>query len=433
MSREPAEISTGELLAGLDQDKSSIIDIRAQEGYNGWRLEGEKRGGHVSGARNLPAAWADYIDWIEIVRSKGIEENEDIVIYGYDSGETQRIARRFEKAGFSSVRVYNRFKEEWSRRTDLPMSRLSRYDRLVSAHWLHSLINNGEAPEFDNDRYLVCHAHYRNRGAYDEGHIPGAVELDTNRLESQKTWNRRPPEELEKALEELGVTTDTTVILYGRFSFPDNSDPFPGSSAGHLGAMRCAFIMLYAGVEDVRILNGGLRRWTDAGYQTVTEETPKEPVKDFGARIPDHPEFAVDLPQAREILRSDDQNLVSVRSWREFTGEVSGYNYIEKKGRIPGAVFGNCGSDAYHMENYRNLDHTAREYHEIEKIWAASGITPDKHNSFYCGTGWRASEAFFNAYLMGWPAISVFDGGWFEWSSDESNPYERGVPPGFSE
>ncbi|MFP4622653.1 MAG: sulfurtransferase, partial [Gemmatimonadota bacterium] len=109
-------------------------------------------------------------------------------------------------------------------------------------------------------------------------------------------------------------------------------------------------------------------------------------------------------------------------------GEVSGYNYIEKTGRIPGSVFGNCGSDAYHMENYRNLDHTTREFGEIEEIWRDAGVTADKHNAFYCGTGWRGSEAFFNAWLLGWPRVSVFDGGWFEWSGDPANPIETGEP-----
>ena len=90
--------------------------------------------------------------------------------------------------------------------------------------------------------------------------------------------------------------------------------------------------------------------------------------------------------------------------------------------------FGNCGSDAYHMENYRNLDHTTREYHEIEAMWRESGITPDKDVAFYCGTGWRASEAFFNAHLMGWERIAVFDGGWYEWSNDPNNPVKTGVP-----
>jgi thiosulfate/3-mercaptopyruvate sulfurtransferase len=247
-------------------------------------------------------------------------------------------------------------------------------------------------------------------------------------LESPDTWNRRSPEEIKNVLENLGITHDTTVILYGRFSFPDTNDPFPGSSAGHLGAFRCAFILLYAGVKDVRVLNGGLQSWMDEGFETTTKETEKQPVDDFGSGIPSCPELVVDVPEAQEILKSEDKNLVSVRSWREFIGEVSGYNYIKKKGRIPGAVFGNCGSDAYHMENYRNLDHTTREYHEIEKMWSEVGITPDKHNSFYCGTGWRASEAFFNAWLMAWPSISVFDGGWFEWSSDEKKPHETGIP-----
>ncbi|MEJ2559104.1 MAG: rhodanese-like domain-containing protein, partial [Anaerolineae bacterium] len=48
--------------------------------------------------------------------------------------------------------------------------------------------------------------------------------------------------------------------------------------------------------------------------------------------------------------------------------------------------------------------------------------------AFYCGTGWRASETFFYAHLMGWPHVAVYDGGWFEWSRDESNPIEIGEP-----
>jgi thiosulfate/3-mercaptopyruvate sulfurtransferase len=308
------------------------------------------------------------------------------------------------------------------------MDHLPRHTKLVPAQWLKQLNETGHAPTCDNKHFVICHAHYQNRKSYDEGHIPGAIELDTNLLESTETWNRRSPEELKNALESKGITKDTTVILYGRFSFPSNDDPFPGSSAGHLGAIRCAFIMLYAGVQDIRILNGGLQAWIDSGFDTTTVETPPTPVNDFGSKIPAHPELAVDVPEAKEILASDNKNLVSIRSWNEFIGNVSGYNYIEKKGRIPGAVFGNCGSDAYHMENYRNLDHTTREFHEIEETWAEVGVTPEKFNAFYCGTGWRGSEAFLNAWLMGWPNIAVYDGGWFEWSNDPKNPYETGEP-----
>jgi len=136
----------------------------------------------------------------------------------------------------------------------------------------------------------------------------------------------------------------------------------------------------------------------------------------------------VDIDEAKKMINSPDADIVCVRSWNEYTGNVSGYNYIEKKGRIPGAIFGNCGSDAYHMENYRNLDFTIREAGEVASNWENVGITPDKHLAFYCGTGWRGSEAFFNAWLMGFPKVSVYDGGWFEWSNDPKNPYETGIP-----
>jgi 3-mercaptopyruvate sulfurtransferase SseA len=185
---------------------------------------------------------------------------------------------------------------------------------------------------------------------------------------------------------------------------------------------------MYAGVKDVRVLNGGLRSWEDSGYEITTTESRPVHRGAFGATIPVRPELAVDMPEAKVILASNQAELVSVRSWPEYIGEVSGYNYIEKKGRIPGSVFGNCGTDAYHMENYRNLDHTTREYHEIEEIWREVGVVPEKHNAFYCGTGWRGSEAWFNAWLMGWPNVSVFDGGWFEWSNDPRNPTETGIP-----
>ena len=47
--------------------------------------------------------------------------------------------------------------------------------------------------------------------------------------------------------------------------------------------------------------------------------------------------------------------------------------------------------------------------------------------AFYCGTGWRASETWFYAHLMGWPRIAVYDGGWHEWSRDpDNNPIETG-------
>lgn len=421
-------LKTLEVKELLDRNEVKLIDVRPIDAYNGWKLKNEARGGHIRGAKSLPVKWTDYMDWIEVVQHKQIVTGDNIVVYGYTPDQSQKVARLFLKAGYEKVSVYNGFLNEWAATPELPMEKLKRYTHLVYPEWIKTILEGGSPPEHGGGKTVICHAHYRNREAYLSGHIPGAIDIDTLALEAPETWNRRSPEELKAALEMHGIDADTTVILYGKYMDPDNDDDFPGSAAGHIGAIRCAFIMIYAGVKDVKILNGGFQSWKDAGYEISSMDVPKIPVSLFGANIPSNPQLAVDVPEAKEIIQSQEADLVCVRSYPEYIGEVSGYNYIDPKGRIPGAVFANCGSDAYHMENYRNVDHTIREYHETEKIWKDSGITPHKHLAFYCGTGWRGSEAWINAWLMGWPRVSLFDGGWFEWSNDPNNPYLTGIP-----
>jgi thiosulfate/3-mercaptopyruvate sulfurtransferase len=277
--------------------------------------------------------------------------------------------------------------------------------------------------------FALFHVNFGVPEDYHAGHIPGAAYLDTNVLEAEATWNRRSSEELEAALLAHGITRDTTVVLYGRYSTPDPvDDPHPGQKAGQIAATRAAAILMYAGVEDVRLLDGAFNAWVAAGYEVDTQEHIPAPAQSFGVEIPARPDYFVDIEEAKELIADPGGVLVSIRSWPEFIGENSGYHYIGPRGRIAGAVWGNCGTDAYHMQNYRNMDNTMRDYHEIECNWREVGITPDKRVAFYCGTGWRASETFFYAYLMGWPSVAVYDGGWYEWSRDPSNPVESGVP-----
>jgi molybdopterin synthase sulfurtransferase len=368
------------------------------------------------------------MDFVEAVEEKGLDAASHITVYGYTADDAQEMAQQLARLGFEHVDVFGQFAEEWAADPERPLERLPRYRHLVHPDWLQARLN-GEAPEEPgNAALVVCHAHFQNPADYARGHIPGALSLDTNWLEAAETWNRRSPEELDALLCSLGITSDTTVVLYGRHSFPTYDMPDPGSSAGHLAAIRSAAILLYAGVEDVRILNGGIHSWIDAGLLLSTEHVAPIPADAFGAQIPAHPEYIVDIEEAKRLLAASDGELVSVRSLSEFIGERSGYHYIEKTGRIPGAVFGNCGSDAYHMENYRNFDYTTREYGEIARNWAEVGVVPEKHVAFYCGTGWRGAEAFMNAWLMGWPRACVYDGGWFEWSSDPANPIVTGEP-----
>lgn len=416
-----------ELARFLQSGSPALLDVRPIAAYNGWALKNERRGGHIPGASCFPMSWTGYERWPDLLKKKGITPDRSVVVYGYDAEDTYDMVEELAASGYEKVRAFERFME-WAHREDLPMDFLPRYRQLVYPEWIQSLMDGSRSPAYDGRDCVICHASFRYREDYESGHIPGAIHLDTELLESPKDWNRRSAEELRRNLSELGISKHKTVVLYGRFAHPNNEDEYPGRMAGHLAAMRCAQILLYAGVEDVRLLNGGMTAWIEAGYATSDVEGEIHSVGDFGAEIPECPELIVDTPKAKELLASEDGELVSIRSWEEFIGDVSGYNYIEKVGRIPGAIFGNCGSDAYHMENYRNVDHTMRDYHEIANVWSASGIAPQKHIAFYCGTGWRASEAFMNAYLMGWPRISVYDGGWLEWSGDSDNPVETGKP-----
>ncbi len=420
------EITTQALAKWLHSCQGILIDTRPIAAYNGWPLKQEYRGGHIHGAKSLPLKWTKYIDFKDILDIKGITSDKQLIIYGYEPEGVDWLARKMQGSGYEDIAIYHHFTDEWASNADLPMERLERYRQLVYPQWVKSLINEEQPLGYEGNGYVICHSHYGFEKDYHDGHIPGAISLNTNDLESPETWNRRSPEELEETLLKKGISHDNTVVVYGRFSHPDNNDPYPGQAAGHLGAIRCAAILMYAGVKDVKILNGGLSAWREEGMEITQTPAYAKAKSSFGAPIPGKPEIFIDTPKAKELLASESGELVSIRSWDEFVGKVSGYNYIYKKGRIPGAIFGNCGSDAYHMENYRNLDHTMREFQEIEAEWKENGIVPEKHIAFYCGTGWRGSEAFMNAYLMGWPAVSVYDGGWFEWSNDPDNPVEMG-------
>ncbi|HKL07478.1 MAG TPA: rhodanese-like domain-containing protein, partial [Bacteroidales bacterium] len=266
MSSKLHQITTGELLNKINDSSSKIIDVRPVDAYNGWQLKNEKRGGHIQNAKSLPFKWTKYIDWIEMVHKKQILPEHQVIIYGYEKDEIDQVAKRFFKSGYNKVFVYYDFINEWIANEKPPMQQLERFKNLVSAEWVNELISGGKPQYYDNNKFIIVHSHYRNRDAYLSGHIPGAIDMDTMALEAPETWNRRSPKELKEALEKHGITADTTVVLYGKFMFPDNADEFPGSAAGDIGAIRNAFIMMYAGVKDVRILNGGFQSWQDEGY-----------------------------------------------------------------------------------------------------------------------------------------------------------------------
>ncbi len=431
--RVDSTISLDVLRRRLKDPRLSIVDVRPLPAYNGWRLSGTARGGHIPGAVAFPSAWLHSVDRAEIerlLRSKGILASGEVVLYGDRPEETFALRTRLAELGQAAVRIYERGWAEWAADKTLPVHRLANYDKLVHPQWLRQLLDGGRPEAAPSGPYQLFHVNFGVPEEYEENHLPGAIYLDTNQLENPSDWNRRSPEELETALHSLGITRDTTVILYGRDTEGHANEKWPGRRAGQIAACRAALILRYAGVDDVRLLDGGYDRWVQGGNPLETVLNEPTPVASFGAPIPLRPELIVDIEEAKQILFDQEHAaLVSVRTWKEHIGKVSGYNYIAPAGRIAGDVWGNCGTDAYHMQHYRNVDNTMRAYPEIAANWKAAEIRADKWVAFYCGTGWRAAETWFYAYLMGWPRIAVYDGGWFEWSRDPiSNPIEVGEP-----
>ena len=435
-----APIDAATLASALDDPELTVVDARQLSAYNGWRVGDETRGGHVPGAVAFPSAWLYSVDGPEIDRifgGKGISAGRDIVVYGSDAdahADAGRLAGALVARGLDRVRVLDGGFGGWAADPGRAIDRLERHDRLVHSGWLGQLLAGGRPEASPAGPFALFHVNFGVPEEYAKGHIPGALYLDTNSLENPVDWNRRTPAEIDAALRGLGITADTTVVVYGRDTVGKADEKGPSRPAGQTAATRALMILRYAGVEDVRLLDGGYDCWVGAGYPVETTHREPSPVASFGVRVPVRPEVIVDIDEAKEILADRaGAALVSVRTWKEHIGRVSGYDYVGPAGRIAGDVWGNCGSDAYHMQHYRNVDNTMRAYPEIAANWAGAGITADKRVAFYCGTGWRASETWFYAYLQGWERIAVYDGGWLEWSKDPTaNPIEIGDPDAVS-
>ena len=305
-------------------------------------------------------------------------------------------------------------KSEQSNKAPVKADKVETKKVFVSPDWVKSVID-GQQEESQN--YTILESEWGDEGDspnYKKGHLPGAVHVDIGSIEGEPYWNLKSPEEIKNSMLEKGITKDTVVILYG-------SDVS--------GTARVAFAYLWAGVENVKILDGGLEAWKTAGYEVETKSNKAEKADDFGAKVPVHPEYVLSLEETAKKLNEDENfKLVSIRSYEEFIGETSGYNYIPKAGEPKGAVWGKGGSDPFSMEDYTNEDGTYINLEQMKELWKDQGFTIENELSFYCGTGWRASIPFLIMYENGFTNMTMYDGGWYQWQMDDSLPVQVGDP-----
>lgn len=408
----------------------AIIDARTDEEFIGWQLYGEARGGHIPNAVQIPYAWyyatdktvLNYADMKTLLESRGITRDKEVTSHctvGIRSGYVYFILRLM---GYGKASNYDASIVEWSADANLPMEKLPNYQMIVDAAWIKNLISGSNPQTYPGHGYVILDAS-SSKGAdnmddYNKGHIPGALYLNIYRLEGgfptypytqPSDGNLLPDAKLQTFIEQLGITHKTTVVIYSKTKAA--SQPF-----------RVAWALLYAGVEDVRILNGGWDAWTDNGGTVETKVNTAMPAS-FGISVPAHPEYTVSTAGMNTMRLDPGSALGDMRAWQEFIGETNPYlhNGFTAKGRIPGAIW--IDQPGWYFDG----DGTLRSYTEVEKTWRDKGIIPGKKIAFYCGTGWRSSVGFMYGYLMGFPKISNYDSGFYGWSF-ENNPMDTGSP-----
>lgn len=412
-------IATKELQDKLSDDSWVVVDTRINDAFNGWKLDEVERGGHIKGAVDFSANWLtvdskDKEKTLEnALETKGIEKDKNIVLYDANGKDAKSVANYLSEKGYKNLYTYNIY--DWAKDESLPMESYENYEMLVPATIVNDILD-GEKPEtFENSKNIkIVEASWGEEAeAYSKGHVPTSVHINTDAIEPPPQWMLASDEELAKFANDYGFTKDDTVIVTG----PDV-----------MASYRVAVVLRYIGINDVRVLNGGNYAWTSAGYELETKSNKPVAGNDFGATIPANPDLIDTQAELKEMLKDSNNVLVDNRSWDEYIGKVSGYSYHDKKGRIPGAVYGYAGTSSTTLEDYRNIDNTMRNADEIKALWEKSGIDTNKHLIFMCGSGWRAAEVLTYANVMGFENTSLYSDGWIGWSNDTSNPTETGEP-----
>jgi len=243
------------------------------------------------------------------------------------------------------------------------------------------------------------------RADHAAGHVPGAVYVD---LESELSRHgaahegRHPLpalDDLQAAVRRWGVSTGDTVVVY--------------DDARALGASRAWWVLTRSGLADVRLLDGGLRAWVDAGLPLQSGEVAYEPGD------------AVVHEIAEPVLSIDDAAaypssgvLVDVRAAERYRGEVEPIDPIA--GHIPGAV--NLPTSEY-MDGERFRDAAT-----LTDLFARAGIVPGVAAAAYCGSGVTAAQAAFAAELAGLE-LALYPGSWSQWSNTPGRPVATGAAP----
>jgi thiosulfate/3-mercaptopyruvate sulfurtransferase len=267
---------------------------------------------------------------------------------------------------------------------------MSRQDVLVDADWAEAHLDDPKVVFVEVDEDV---------SAYDGGHIKNAVRLDwTTELQQPEARDFITRDEFSKLMSEKGIGNDHTVVLYG-----GNNNWF--------AAYAYWMFKLY-GHRDVRLLDGGRKKWELDGRELV-KDVPERPRTDYRASDPD-----LSLRAFRdEVVASIGQkNLVDVRSPDEFSGKIKAPAHLpqeqsQRAGHVPTAInipWSKAAAD----------DGTFRSDEELAKLYSDQGFSDDRPTIAYCRIGERSSHTWFVLHeLLGKTDVKNYDGSWAEYGS----------------
>ncbi len=417
----------------LGKKNFTIIDSRTDEEFIGWQLYGEARGGHIPGAVQIPYEWffnsdktvLNYNSLKNMFESRGITKKKEVTAYctaGIRSGFVYFLLRLM---GYSKVSNYDASIFEWAADSSLPMEKAARFSEIVYPAWVKQLIEYHKTgststapPEYPYDRdhkYLIFETQWGSfedmekgwaDNSYLLGHIPGAIHSNSDIYENgAPRWFLLPDDELHAAMGSMGIKEDTTVVVY---------------SNSRIFAARLWWILKYAGVKDVRFMNGGYQQWVASGYDVETTINYPVPTTFTGTV---HPEYLATTDYVYANYTNTSTTIIAdVRSKDEYDGLTSGYSYLIAKGRIPNSIWASDADDSSLV--YNDTDGTLRSYTEVREYWKSVGIKStvspnlfDKEVIFQCGGGYRSALTFLYAYMMGYDNIRNYSDGWEGWST----------------
>ena len=279
---------------------------------------------------------------------------------------------------------------------------------LVDTQWVEN--------HLEDKKVRIIEVDYDSKSNYELGHIPYSALIDWKKdVNDPITRDILNIDQYEKLLQKIGIENDSTVILYGDFN--------------NWFAAFAFWVFKYYGYKDVRLLDGGRKKWLEEDRQ-ISKDIVKYPKSNFKltSKIKPDREIRALLGNVKDALvsrRSFQLSLVDVRSPPEYKGEITAppeypTEGAQRGGHIPGAVnipWSQVISD----------DGTFKSLEEISKIYEKKGVTKDKDIITYCRIGERSSHTWFVLkYLLGYPNVKNYDGSWTEWGNLIGNTIEKG-------